>query len=779
MNQSASNRVGRRTHTRGLKAWWLSGAAIAPLALAATEPTPSEPTRAEGTQLEEVIVTARKRAENNQSVPVAITAITSQALEERDVRTLVDVSRYTPGLIFDRGAGVNGGSFGASAYIRGVGQRNAQPVADPAVGIYVDGVYFGRVVGSVLNVVDADRVEVLRGPQGTLYGKNTLGGAINIASKMPVGDFGGYADLGFGTYNERNSKTSLEFPIITGKLAARLSFSSMEHDGYDPDRIIGEDLGSLNFRAGRTILRWTPNDDFVATFTADISRERDTPQALHPTVIVPTPKNGIGQYNLFVSGSLSGGAGAFDSRYVTRGRDSLATGTFLSGFSDDLDAWGAAANLEWNLRPDMALTSITGYRWMKTHVGSDPDGSPISYYANEVFDRQNQWSQELRLGGSAVDDRLKWQVGGYYAVEDINDVSFITKAPAAPPPLGFRVRQQIDATNTSWAAFTQETFKILDKLSVTAGVRYNRDKKDNVAQSLFNGHVNFPPTPLDGSWNSTTPRVSLEYNSSDDFLTYLSYAEGFKSGGVNYQLLSLRDFTLFNPEKASTWELGSKLQFFDRRLRVNTALFRTAYKDIQFEHLFFNPVVCGTRTFFCSRTLNAAEARIQGVEVETTAAPVRGLELFANVAYMQSKVTKVDPALIALRAFDPTVLNLGTTLPRTPDWTVTTGASYSFDVGQRGKLTLRADYSYKSRVYFDSADVRGAAQAGYGIANAGISFDTISGRWQFALNAQNLADKLYATNGTGTTFPADGYAVVSYGAPRTVTGSFRYRFGVH
>jgi iron complex outermembrane receptor protein len=262
-------------------------------------------------------------------------------------------------------------------------------------------------------------------------------------------------------------------------------------------------------------------------------------------------------------------------------------------------------------------------------------------------------------------------------------------------------------------------------------------------------------------------------------LAYLSYAEGFKSGGINYLLLSRTDLSLYNPEKSSTWELGSKLQFLDRRLRVNAAVFHTLYKDIQFEHFFFNPAVCGTGTFFCSRTLNAAEARIQGVELEMTAAAARGLELFANVAYMQNKVTKVDAALIALRALDPTVLNLGTTLPRAPDWTVTIGGSYAFAVGELGGLTLRADYGYKTLVYFDSADVRGAAQGGYGIVNAGISFETIAGRWEFALNGQNLADKLYATNGTGTTFPSDGYAIVSYGPPRTVTGSFRYRFGVH
>ena len=659
-----------------------------------------------------------------------------------------------------------------------MGQRNAQPVADPAVGLYVDGVYLGRVVGAVLNVVDAERVEVLRGPQGTLYGKNTLGGAVNIVSTIPTGDFGGYIDLGVGDYSECNAKGSVQFPIVADKLAARASISSMQHDGYDANVITGDDMGSLDSTAGRAMLRWTPNDDVTALLIADYTSERNSGQGLHPTVITPTTTNGIGRYNTLVSGSIRGGAGAFDSRYVTNNRDSLATADFLEGNINDLDAWGVAANIEWDIASDVTLTSISGYRWLKTHVASDVDGSPVIYNANEVFDEQNQWSQELRLAGTALDGRLQWQFGGYYALEDISDLSLITKAPAVPPPIGFRVRQQIDATNTSWAFFTQETFKIRDGLSVTAGIRYSSDEKDNVAQGLFNGFVNYPPTQLVGRWHSTTPRVSLEYNPNEDFLAYVSYAEGFKSGGLNYVILSRNDLTLFDPETTATWELGTKLQFFDQRLQVNTAIFHTLYEDLQFEHFFFSADVCGTGTFFCSRTLNAAQAEIDGVEVEIAAMPFKGFELFANATYMDNEVTEVDPELVALQAFDPTVLNLDTTLARTPEWTATGGASYSFSLGQLGGLTLRADYSYRSLVYFDTANVSGASQDAYGLFNAGISFDTNDGRWRIAVSGQNLTDKLFATSGTGTTLPSDGYAFVSYGAPRTLTASFRYRFGV-
>jgi iron complex outermembrane recepter protein len=729
----------------------------------------------EPSELKEVIVTAQKVKEDLQSVPIAITALTSKLLEQRNITSLVDIGKYVPGLIFSQGAGANGGSIAALIFIRGIGQRNAQPFADPAVGLYVDGVYFGHVVGAVLNTVDAQSIEVLRGPQGTLYGANTLAGAIVVNSKMPTGDTGGYFDVGYGNYNERNEKGALEFPITAHTLSARVDFSSLQHDGYDPDPILGRALGSLNQQAGRGVVRWTPSDNFVGTFTADVTTEHDTPQALHPTAIDPTATNGIGEYNLFVSGALSGAPGDYDSRYVLPGRESLATGSYLNSFSNDLHSWGSAANLKWDIGA-VTVTSITGYREMDTHVGSDTDGSPIAYSGNEVYDKETQRSEELHLNGNAY-ERLKWLTGVYYSNEGISDITLASQAPLAPLPIGFQARQQIDAKDSTWAAFTQETLDLGHHVSLTAGVRYNRDTKDFVAQSLLDGRVNFPPSPLGGRWNSTTPKVSLEYNPSENWMGYVTYSEGYKSGGVNYQLLSRNDYTLYNPERTSNWETGTKLQFLHRRVRLNTALYDTLYKDMQFEHTFYNAAVCGGETNFCARTLNAAAARIYGVESELTALPGGGLQLFANAAYMHARVTEVDPAVIALLAVDPTVINLHTILPETPRWTATAGASYVVAFGDIGELTLRGDYSYQSLVYFDTSDEPGASQGGFSLVNVGAFFDTTDGHWRLALSIENAMNKLYASNGTGTTLPSSGFSFVSYGPPRQITGSVRYRLG--
>ena len=703
-------------------------------------------------KLEEIVVTARRESENLQKVPVAVTALTGEKLEQRDVRSLVEVARFTPGLTFDRGSNVNGGSISASVYMRGVGQRLAQPTADPAVGLYVDGIYLGRVVGSVLSVVDAERVEVLRGPQGTLFGRNTLGGAINITSRLPRGELGGYVDVGVGDYDELNLRAAADIPLAGDKLAARISVASQQHDGYDHNVITGKDMGSLNSQAARAVLRWRPADNFRANFFFDATDEHDTAQAVQPTLITATS--------------------ALNPIYADGSRTAYGAGLLLDRQTNDLKAWGAAAYLEWDLARNVMLTSITGYRWMKTHVGVDADGTPLTYNENEIFDRQDQISQELRLNGHFWNNRLRWQFGAFFAKEKVQDINFIHRRLVANIPGTFvNIRQQLNATNRNWAVFGQATFKILESLSLTAGIRYSHEHKKEVVQSQVSPPLppvgaGFPPTPLEGSWNSTTPRISLEYSPSNNFLTYISYAQGFKSGGFNYVTLFRTDLSIYNPEKTATWEAGIKSQLFDRHLRANLAVFHTTYKDLQFESFFAPGVVCPT---FCSRTLNAAEAKIKGAELELTAAPARGLDLFANVAYMRNKVTKVDSRALNL-------VNLNSVLPRTPKWTATVGGSYRFDVSQ-GTITLTADYSFRSLSYFDFSNQIAAAQDDLGLFNAGVSFETRDKHWQFSIVAKNITNKLYASSGTGTTVRSDGYAFVFYGPPRTITASVRYRFG--
>lgn len=730
------------------KALLAGSAAVLSLSPALAQQAPAD---AAGDGVEDIVVTARHRTENLQSVPIAITALTALKIEQRDIRSLPDVTRYTPGLILDRGTNANGGSISASVYIRGVGQRNAQPTADPAVGLYIDDIYFGRVVGSVLSVVDAERVEVLRGPQGTLFGKNTLGGAISITSKAPGKVLDGYVDIGLGSYDERNLKAAVDVPV-NEKLSARISVSSQRHDGYDPNVLTGVKMGSLDAEAARLVVQWTPTDSLRIRFFADGSREHDTAQAIQPTVIRATS--------------------ALDPIYADGTRRAFGLGSRLGSNTNDLTTRGAATHIVWDINPDTTLTSITGYRWMKSHVGVDVDGTPLVYNENEVFDKQDQMSQEVRLNGKLLSGRLTWQVGGFFAKENISDLNFITRRVVAALPASLvTIRQRIDGSNKTWALFTQETLHVLDTLSVTAGVRYSHEKKSEMVSSvvtpIFAFVTGFPATRLSKPFHSTTPRFSVDWKPSKDLLVYGSYSKGFKSGGFTYVTIFQTDLSTYKPEQTETWEVGLKADLLDRRLRVNAAAFHTRYKDLQFESFFAPGVVCPS---FCSRTLNAAAAKIEGVELEVTAAPAAGLELFSNLAYMHNEVTRVDANALSQ-------VNLNSKLPRTPKWTITVGGSYIFDLGSRGSVMLRGDYSYRSLSYFDFANQPGASQPHYGLINAGISWTTADNRWQFTVSGQNLTNKLYANAGTGATFNSDGYTFVTYGAPRTVTGSIRYRFG--
>ena len=737
-------------------------------------PTPAPATTSDN-QLDDIVVTAQKRAENVQSVPISITALSGAELERRSVASIVDVAKFTPGLNMGQGSGVNGGSAASVIFIRGIGQVKSPPEAAPAVGIYVGGIYLGRSVGSVLDVADVERVEVLRGPQGTLYGKNTLAGAINVISKMPTGEFGGYIDGEVGTYAERTLRASVDLPIVTGTLAARVSVASRSHNGYDYDTATNVALGSLDQLGGRGVLRWTPSDGLKATLIADFTRERDTGQAIHPVLIRPLPTNTAGKYNATEQFELQ-----YDSRYVTGDRTISSTGpSNILGQgrnANDLDLWGLALNVEARLAPWATLTSVTGYRWMKSYVGVDTDGSPISFGDNEIFDADRQFSQEVRLGGSGFDDRLKWLVGGFYQNERINDTINAFVAPT-PPAFVISPHQITDLTTDSWAVFSQESVKLFDGLTLTGGLRYSVDHKKTIVSSFarYQGFFTIPPgTRRDGTWRSTTPKISLDYQATNNLLLYASFAKGFKSGGTTYILIQPTDFVNYKPERTTSYEAGIKAELFDRRLRVNSAFSHTIYQDLQFEaSLQPGQLTCAINIPFCSITVNATKAKIDAFETEITAAPTDLLRLFANVAYTTDKFVDIDPVFAGLH-----IISGVTQLPRTPRWAVTVGGEYTVPVASAGDLTLHLDYAFKSRTQLQFTELNDPynAQPAFGLLAARIAFETRDKRWLIELKGQNLTDKLYAVNGNSA-LNANGYEYVTYGAPRTVTFGVKYRFG--
>lgn len=744
----------------------------------ANEQTQSVPGRpnadTRGGGVEEVVVTARRREEGVQSVPLSVTALSAKSLEERNVRSLADVANFTPNVTFDQGARSSGGSSASQIYIRGVGQDNSYATSDPAVGIYIDGVYYGRTVGSVMDIVDLERIEVLRGPQGTLYGKNTMGGAISLVSALPEGDTNGYGEVGYGRFNEINVKTGLQFPI-SDQLAARVSFSARRRDGYEVSRVDGTDQNDVDSLAGRAILKWTPGDSVSLVLIGDVSRVRQNGQAQHVLAVNPNAA-GLRAYNQFVAPTLP--YGAFDARWIANGHYNYANGPHLIGSNtNDIDVAGVSGTLAWALSDSVRLTSISAYRTLDSKVGTDADGSPLNLYSGYIVDEQHQFSQELRLDGDGFGDRLHWLIGTYYFDEHMDD--FISQRildGLAPYGLDLTPNQRSELDNQSYAGFGQAIFEFTPTWSATLGLRYTHEKKRDVAGSIAQdtGRVLLPPgSTLEHDWSAMTPKVSVEYQPREGFLAYASVAEGFKSGGINYAVTSASDFQIYDPEEVTTYEVGFKSDWADNRLRVNGAVFYSDYRDLQFAQVISpGQYTCpASAPALCNLTINAAGVEIKGAELEVTARPFEALNISFGLGYTDNKFDKIDPALLA-----GNVIDYGTQLPKTPKWSGNLGVQYRWLLSS-GSVTARADYAYKSDVYTDIANTPVLEQQSFGLLGARLSYQTVDEKWELALSGTNLTDELYITSGYSYLDGALGYAIAGYGAPRLYSASVKYRFG--
>jgi len=724
-------------------------------------------------QVDEIIVTARKREESLQEVPISITALSAQALRERGVQTITDVARFAPNLSLEAGQGISGGSSSVSVYIRGIGQNDSSPTADPGVAIYVDGVYLGRSVGALLDVIDLERVEVLRGPQGTLFGKNTIGGAISLVSAAPTGELGGYLEGAVGRFAERALRAVLNVPV-SETVQARISLAERQVDGYARSLATGERFGGIDHLSGRLVVRWVPSDALTATLAADVSKQRDDGQFIR----LVAPFNPVIPSTVALANGLVYSKPPFNSAYDSRW---LPPGKYVNYASrpgaSDLDQWGASATLVWRLSPEMTLTSISAFRRLKTHVAVDGDASPLPVNSQDYFDRQEQFSQELRVDGSALSNRLAWTVGAYVFDEDIRDAAVLEAYrglyPAVPNPgLDFYIFETFHPHNVAYAGFGQATFRVTPKFSVTGGLRYNYEHKTITAQGtrLDSGTVFLPPLRREDSWRSWTPKISAEYQVRAGVLAYASVSQGFKSGGVNYQVTSPSDFTPYDPEKATTYEIGLKSDLLERRLRVNLALFDTRYTDMQLRFRAGpGQFRCPTTAAFCSFVINADLVKVRGGELEVTAIPVSGLELSASAGNTHEAFKDINPLLLA-----GGVLRPDTRLPKTPEWTYTLGAQYRRDMGL-GVVTLRTDYAHRSDQYVEIGNSPRLHQGAYGLLSARVSLADPDGRWEAALSGQNLTNEFYMTSGS-IAFASTGVDRASFAQPRTWTASLRYRF---
>jgi len=760
-----------------------ASSAMALLMFAATEAGAQDAAEAadqpEEETVGEIVVTAQFREGNLQRTALSITAVNAEGLEARGMTNVVEIGNLIPNAVIQPlGAG-----FGATAaaFIRGVGLGDVSLSYEPAVPIYVDDVYLGRPQGAFLDLLDLERVEVLRGPQGTLSGKNAVGGAIRMITKKPEGSGEGYVEATFGSFNRLDLRASFDVAVIPDRLFARFSASSKTADGYHDildyecvngagslgagtsgsvvlpgilpqdlgsvpygDNCIVDRLGNENVQTGRVATRYIANENVEIQISGDYTRQRQ--QGPSDKYTVQNGSNGLNQaWSGLVTVPLFGVP--FDERFLT---DSPYTsyhrfGTDpISGRSvpniNNLDHWGVAGTIDWQLADSLTLTSISGYRYFENEFGRDSDGSPLPNNFTYDVTTHEQITQEVRLSGTTGD--LDWTVGGfYYSANDRNDAWGILY------PGLITAQDAIDRqTVKSWAAFVHGQYQVTDALSLTAGARYTNDRKDIEIwrYNFLTGTTAINNATLEIDAQRVTPMASINYQWNPDVMTYALYSRGFRGGGYSPRPANALQVAAFDPETVDNFEVGLKSEWFDRKLRLNIAGFYSKYKDmVQFKQFAANdPANPSGANWF--RALNTAQSHFTGVELELTASPIRGMHLDGSLGYIDYTLEDDGGA-----GFCQTFTNGKKCLaPRTPRWTAAVGADYQFDLGGSGTLTPRFDVRYQSRVFFLTPTLGATysdinSQGAYAVVNGKITWRSANEDWELSLYGRNLTDKAY------------------------------------
>ena len=710
--------------------------------------------------IEEIVVTARRTEETLQDVPIAVSAFNAEDLRTLQAENLSGLQGAVPNLNLVQG---RGSASSANIFIRGIGQPDALQTFDPGVGIYLDDVYVSRIQGALFSLHDIERIEVLRGPQGTLYGKNTIAGAIKLVTRKPTAETEGDIEVGFGRYSARNAKAYFAGGL-TDTLFASVSGLWAERDGTVTDYLNGREYNDRDERAARVALRWVPSDTLEATLAMDTTRQRNAlsmGKAEAPLVAID-----------FALGFIPLRAPAPGDW------DRTAASLLPNDPAQSLDHHGVSFTVDWGVSDALAAKSVTAWRRLETDFFIDIDGTELQLGDVFVGVRQEQMSQEFQLSwdnGSGLRGvggiyGLKERVGSEQAAFADDFLRFFGT------PLDF-LRTINDYLETeSYAVFGQGSWDFAEQWSATLGLRYTYEKKDyfrttstfSTAFPPFNGTFAFD---IDDSWSAFTPSLTIDHKASDDILLYGSLSRGFKSGGFNGRANNPNEVSAFNPEYVWTYELGAKSSFDDNRLRVNAAIFYSDYKDFQARVSdVFNPdaPVPGFPV------INAGKLEIFGAELETIWLPTDNLVVSAQIGYLD----------VDYKEFNETILVGGTAVvrdrsddeaPFAPEWTTRFAANYTFELGASGALIVGADAAYRSKMWLsvDNQDV--LTQSGYWLSNAFVSWLSEDARWRVTGGIRNLTDKTYKVD--AQEFRAVGNIQTAYyGDPRTWALTVGYSF---
>ncbi|MCG8503108.1 MAG: TonB-dependent receptor [Sphingomonadales bacterium] len=636
--------------------------------------------------LENIIVTAEKRAETIQSVPVSVSAFDEASFERDQIFGVQDLHNAVPGLSVQRNPN---SSNGASIFLRGIGQDNSTILDEVGVGIYLDGVYMGRNIGALLDLNNFERIEVLRGPQGTLYGRNTTGGAIKLISRRPdVDRFSFHGDVTVGSFDRLDVRGAANIPMGDG-LAANISFISLTDDGYYRNEATGQHLNTKNVQALRGALSWTASDRLSVFLTVDYSVDRSSIQVGTQMLGTAPPDDEVPLFT-----------GIFDSRPDV---DDV----------NDFEGWGAALTLTYETGAG-TLQSISAYRGFDYKINLDLAGA--GFGLDLLRDtQQDQISQELQFT-SDFSDRFSLVAGLYYFREEASEDLFLAVLPDIVFP------SSPEQTSQSVAVYGQFEYVFTPWLTGIVGGRFTYDKKTVGRNAIFDGIT------ASENWSRFTPKVGLSADWGPDRLIFVTYSQGYKAGVFQpFPTDPLTASAALEPETIDAIELGVKADWLERRLRTNIALFRNKFENIQLSLLSDGGAVESL----------SADLIVKGIEAEVTLIPVDGLRLYASGALMDSEFTAVPPMGVGTP-------RLGEGQKFTPDFTGRIGAEYTWDVRDDHELTLGVSYDWtgeQSHGYPAAI----TSQGGFGLLDARLAFNHRDGYWGIELAGENLADDIYWT----------------------------------
>lgn len=727
------------------------------------------------TTVDEIMVTARRQSERAQDVPIPLTAISGASLEQKGAYTLEDIQRQAPSF-----TAYNSNPRNSSVAIRGIGISSAADGLDSSVGVYIDNIYLGRPGMALADLIDIDTFEILRGPQGTLFGRNTSAGVVNITTRKPSFTPSASVEGSVGSYNYNQIRASLTGPLVDGLAAFRLTGFNTHRAGVLDNIKTGVKANSVGRYGLRGQLLITPSENLSIRLSADASQEDDTCCVSVLSQVIPTSLGGVAETRSLAAFAALG--------YTPTASLDYSQNNSIQNMRTDQK--GASAEVSWDLGP-IDFTSITGWRYWHFDPLQDSDSTPLDIIQVNVAQTKDwQYSQEFRVASKP--GRLSWQAGVFLFEQRLKDHFILNQfgydagayytalarqtnpaAAAISIAPGSQYIGDTTSKSTSYAVFGQANFEVTDKLILTGGVRLTRDKRTGVTNTSTRG-TPYGPTSIPFNYDVTVKGdnasylASASYKLTPDNLLYASYSTGYKASGLNLNAAVTAGSPLvLEPEKVRNWEIGAKNSFFDRRVTLNLSAYSMKLSGLQ-----ANIVLPGIRSFLA----NVGDVRSRGAEAEGVWDVNGHLTLSGAVSYNDATYASYPSAPCPVGRTAPCDLK-GERLFQTPKWSANASARYTWDLNDRVRPYMLATYAYRSSQYGTVQLDPLTRMAGYALVNARVGAK-LGERYDLSVWVDNAFDKAYFQSSTTTAIVgASAYGVTSrLGTPRTWGATLRAEF---